>query len=93
MSRLATRGSDPIDQATIRGYVLIRLRREEEEEVCTGGRAELYTCWGAEPLAKPLTKPCLGDEHQRRHSQLLYSKNGYPLSTLPCGYGQVTNIL
>ena len=44
MSRLATRGSDPIDQATIRGYVLIRLRRGEEEEVCTGGRAELYTC-------------------------------------------------
>ena len=44
VSRLATRGSDPIDQATIRGYVLIRLRRGEEEEVCTGGRAKLYTC-------------------------------------------------
>jgi len=44
MSRLATRGSDPIDQATIRGYVLNILRRGEEEEVCTGGRAELYTC-------------------------------------------------
>ena len=71
MSRLATRGSDPIDQATVRGYVLIRLRRGEEEEVCTGGRAELYTCWGAKPLAKPLTRPCpgtrLGDKHQRRH--------------------------
>ena len=72
MSRLATRGSNSIDQATIRGYVLIRLRRGEEEEVCTGGRAELYTCWGAKPLAEPLTRPCPGtrpgDEHQRRHS-------------------------
>ena len=44
VSRLASRRSDPIDQATIRGYVLSRLRRGEEEEVCTGGRAKLYTC-------------------------------------------------
>jgi len=73
MSRLATRGSDPIDQATIRGYVLIRLRRGEEEEVCTGGRAKLYTCWGAKTLAKPLTRPYPGthpgNKHQRRHIQ------------------------
>ena len=61
MSRLASRRSDPIDQATIRGYVLSRLRRGEEEEVCIGGRAELYTCWGAKPLAKPLTRPYLGN--------------------------------
>ena len=27
MSRLATRGSDPIDLATIRGYILNRLRQ------------------------------------------------------------------
>ena len=71
--RLATHRSDLIDQATIRGYVLIRLRQGEEEEVCTGGRAELYTCWGAKPLAKPLTRPYLGirlgNKHQRRHNK------------------------
>ena len=43
-----------------------------EEEVYTGGRAKLYTCWDAKPLAEPLTKPCPstrpGDEHQRRHT-------------------------
>ena len=44
MSRLVTRGSDPINLATIRGYVLSRLRQGEEEEVYTGGRAKLYTC-------------------------------------------------
>ena len=60
---LATHRSDLIDQAIIRGYVLIRLRQGEEEEVYTGGRAKLYTCWGAKPLAKPLTRPCPGDEH------------------------------
>ena len=52
MSRLATHGSDLIDQAIIRGYVLIGLRRgeeEEEEEVCTGGRAKLYTCGTLSP--------------------------------------------
>ena len=54
-------GSDPIDQATIRGYVLSRLRRGEEEEVYIGGRAELYTCLGAKPLAKPLTRPYPGN--------------------------------
>ena len=50
---------------------MIKLRRGEEEEVCTGGRAELYTCWGAKPLAEPLTRPCPGtrpgNKHQRRH--------------------------
>ena len=40
---------------------MIRLRRGEEEEVYIGGRAKLYTCWGAKPLAKPLTRPYLGD--------------------------------
>ena len=73
ISRLATRGSNLIDQAIIRGYVLIRLRQGKEEEVCTGGRAELYTCWGAKTLAKPLTRPYPGtrpgDEHQRRHTK------------------------
>ena len=49
MSRLATHRSNPIDQATIRGYVLIRLRRGEEEEVCTGGRAVLYTVGAPRP--------------------------------------------
>jgi hypothetical protein len=53
MSRLATRGSDPIDQATIRGYVLRRLRRGEKKRYVQEGEPSYILVGAPSPWLNP----------------------------------------
>ena len=53
MSRLASRGSDPIDQATIRGYVLSRLRRGEKKRYIQEGEPSYILDRAPSPWLNP----------------------------------------